>query len=261
MACRPARFINGGRRFGSEQPQPGRRLSAVPAVRGAHPPLKKHILNAPRLWGYLGAGQRQENGLWVDHPPAVLFEFAESREAVHPLTFLADYKGYLQADAYSGYLALYRTGRVIEVGCRAPCRRRFFEIAKIQKTPGLAAQALAWIARLYAIETSVKDASPDHKHAARQAQAVPLLANLRSWLEGHVPQLLPQSPLAQAFGYALRNWTALVRYTENGCCPIIMPWSGPFVRSPLADPTTCLPARRAVAGLRRSCTRCSEQRN
>lgn len=202
------------------------------------PPLKKHILNAPRLhsddttmplleagrgstktarlWGYLGAGQRQENGLWVDHSPAVLFEFAESREAVHPQTFLADYKGYLQADAYSGYVALYRTGRVIEVGCWAHCRRRFFEIAKIQKTPGLAAQALAWIARLYAIETSVKDLSPDHKHAARQAHAVPLLADLRSWLEGHVPQLLPQSPLAQAFGYALRNWTALVRYTENG---------------------------------------------
>jgi transposase len=202
------------------------------------PPLKKHILNAPRLhsddttmplqvagrdstktarlWGYLGAGQRQENGLWVDHPPAVLFEFAESREAVHPMSFLADYQGYLQADAYSGYQALYRTGRVIEVGCWAHCRRRFFEIAKIQKTPGLAAQALAWIASLYAIETSVKDLTPDHKHAARQARAVPLLADLRSWLEGHVPQLLPQSPLAQAFGYALRNWTALVRYTDNG---------------------------------------------
>ena len=50
--------------------------------------------------------------------------------------------------------------------------------------PGLAAQALVWIARLYAIETSVKDLSPEHRHAARQAQAMPLLANLR-WPEGH----------------------------------------------------------------------------
>jgi transposase len=202
------------------------------------PPLKKHILLAPRvhsddttmplqeagrgrsktarLWGYLGAGQRQENGLWVDHPPAVLFEFAESREAIHPLTFLADYSGYLQADAYSGYQALYRTGRVIEVGCWAHCRRRFFEIAKIQKTPGLAAGALAWIARLYAIEAAIKDSTPDHKHLVRQAQAVPVLQDLRRWLEGHFQLLLPQSPLAQAFGYALHNWDALVRYTDNG---------------------------------------------
>jgi transposase len=202
------------------------------------PPLKKHILLAPRvhsddttmplqeagrgrsktarLWGYLGAGQRQENGLWVDHPPAVLFEFAESREAIHPLTFLADYQGYLHADAYSGYCALYRTGRVIEVGCWAHCRRRFFEIAKIQKTPGLAAHALAWIARLYAIEATAKDMPPDRKHRVRQAEAVPLLRDLRCWLDSHFPNLLPQSPLAQAFGYALRNWDALVRYTDNG---------------------------------------------
>jgi len=54
------------------------------------PALRTHVLQAPRLhlddttlpllelgrtttkeaqlWGYLGAGQRQENGLWVDHP-------------------------------------------------------------------------------------------------------------------------------------------------------------------------------------------------
>jgi hypothetical protein len=68
--------------------------------------LRTHILQAPRLhlddttlpqlerggtttrqahlWGYLGAGQRLENGLWVDHPPAALFEFAESHARAHP---------------------------------------------------------------------------------------------------------------------------------------------------------------------------------
>ncbi|XYJ87604.1 hypothetical protein AEMCBJ_08800 [Cupriavidus necator] len=85
-------------------------------------------------------GWRQENGLWVDHQPAVLFEFAESRAGAHPLNFLRDYHGYLQAAAYSGHDALCRTGRIIEGGCWAHCRRRFFEIAKAQKTPGLAAR-------------------------------------------------------------------------------------------------------------------------
>jgi hypothetical protein len=28
--------------------------------------------------------------------------------------------------------------------------------------------------------------------------------------------LLPQAPLTKAFGYALRHWQALVRYTESG---------------------------------------------
>ena len=59
------------------------------------------------------------------HPPAVLFQFTESREAIHPATFLVDYQGYLQADAYSGHSALYRGWREMEVGCWAhshsPC--------------------------------------------------------------------------------------------------------------------------------------------
>ncbi|WP_404989505.1 transposase [Caballeronia sp. LZ003] len=37
-----------------------------------------------RLWGYLGAGRREENGVWGDHPPAVVFEFAESRGLASP---------------------------------------------------------------------------------------------------------------------------------------------------------------------------------
>jgi len=34
---------------------------------------------------------------------------------------------YLQADAYAGYDELYRSGRVIEVGCMAHCRRKFWD--------------------------------------------------------------------------------------------------------------------------------------
>jgi transposase len=169
-----------------------------------------------RLWGYLGAGQREENGIWVDHPPAVVFEFADSRSGAHPLRYLQKYKGYLQADAYSGHDALYETGDIIEVGCWAHSRRRFFEIAKAQGKPGLAAQALQWIARLYAIESRIRDHTPDLRHAVRQTEALPLLAQFRQWLDGNAVGLPPQSPLAKAFGYALRHWQALIRYTESG---------------------------------------------
>ncbi len=202
-------------------------------------PLIEHTLNGPRLhtddttmplieggrgrtktarlWGYLGAGARQNDaGEWVEHAPSVVFEFTESRESKHPIKFLKDYQGYLQADAYSGYDVLYSTGRIIEVGCFAHCRRKFFEIAKTQKTPGLAAQAVAWIAKLYRIESAIRGRPPDEKLAVRQAEAVPVLSDFRMWLEGHYPKLLPQGPLGLAFGYALNHWRALTRYTENG---------------------------------------------
>ena len=202
-------------------------------------PLIAHTLNAPRLhtddttmplieggrgctktarlWGYLGAGARRNDaGEWVEHARSVVFEFTDSRESKYPIRFLKNYQGYLQADAYSGYDVLYRTGRIIEVGCFAHCRRKFFEIAKTQKTPALAAEAIAWIAKLYRIESAIRGRPPDEKLAVRQAESVPVLSDFRRWLEGHYPKLLPQGPLGLAFGYALNNWRALTRYTENG---------------------------------------------
>jgi hypothetical protein len=87
----------------------------------------------------------------------------------------------------------------------------------VQKAPGLArGAALAWIAHLYAIERTIRDLTPGQKLRQRQEHSVPLLAEFRRWLDRHVPQLVPQAPLAQPFGYALRNWEALVRYTESG---------------------------------------------
>ena len=174
-----------------------------------------------RLWGYLGAGaRRNEAGEWVEHAPSVVFEFTESRESKYPIKFLKDYQGYLQADAFSGYDILYRSGRIIEVGCFAHARRKFFEIAKTQKTPGLAAQAVAWIAKLYRIESAIRGRPPDETLAVRQAESVPVLSEFKVWMEGHYPTLLPQGPLGLAFGYALKNWRALTRYTEDG---ILMP--------------------------------------
>ena len=170
-----------------------------------------------RLWGYLGAGARQgEDGAWIEHPPSVVFEFTDSREALHPIKFLKNYRGYLQVDAYSGYDAIFKTGRVIEVGCMAHCRRKFFEIAKVQQPPGLAAEAISWIGKLYAIESGIKDQPPDVKLKVRQSEALPVLADFKRWLDGHWPSLLPQGPLGLAFGYTLRNWQALTRYCESG---------------------------------------------
>lgn len=170
-----------------------------------------------RLWVYVSAGAvRDAEGNWRDYPKAAYFEFTETREAIHPSRFLAEYTGFLQADDYAGYHATFRTGRVIHVACWAHARRRFYDIAKIQKPPGLAAEALAFIGRIYEIEGRAKERPPDERLAIRRAETVPLLSEFRRWLEGHYPGLLPQGPLAQAVSYVLSNWRALSRFTENG---------------------------------------------
>ena len=50
----------------------------------------------------------------------------------------------------------------------------------------------------------------------RQALSVLILDKFKTWLDEQRDQVLPKSPMAEAIGYALHNWTALIRYTEAG---------------------------------------------
>lgn len=176
-----------------------------------------------RLWAYLGAGARlNEQDQWIEHPGALLYEFTHDRRGEHVRRMLSGYSGYLQADAYSGFDALYAGGRIVEVGCWAHARRKFFDIAQgaPEASTSLAHQALQWIGRLYAIEAAIKEHPPDAKRQVRIAQAGPLLSEFRTWLEVSLRGLLPKSPTAGAIGYALSHWQALTRYLDSGILDI-----------------------------------------
>ena len=56
-----------------------------------------------------------------------VYDFTPDRSGDGPARFFQDDPGYLQADAYSGYDALFQGGTVIEVGCWAHARRKFHE--------------------------------------------------------------------------------------------------------------------------------------
>ena len=43
-----------------------------------------------------------------------------------------------------------------------------------------------------------------------------MLEKLQAYLQEQRAAALPKSPLGAAIGYALRNWVALTRYTEDG---------------------------------------------
>ena len=43
---------------------------------------------------------------------------------------------------------------------------------------------------------------------------------MKSWLDEQYGKILPRSALGEAMAYALSNWAALCRYTEDGDLPI-----------------------------------------
>jgi transposase len=65
-------------------------------------------------------------------------------------------------------------GTIELVFCWAHCRRRFYEFHAATKSP-LAAEALAQIARLYAIEAEIRGQPPEHRRAIRQQRSRPIV--------------------------------------------------------------------------------------
>jgi len=154
----------------------------------------------------------------------LVYLYSPNREGQWPQTFLAGYEGFLQADAYTGYDALFATGAVVEVGCWAHARRKFFEAQKTD--PEGALYALGIIRQLYAVEREVTEQANKQELSRsefealrlrlRQEKSVPLLKSLGEWLEKQAASALPKSPLGEAVGYARNQWAALQVYTTAG---------------------------------------------
>ena len=155
-----------------------------------------------RIWTYLDPLARQ-----------VVFEATPTHEREGPEAFLARFAGDLQADAYKGYDALYRTGRIRELGCWAHARRRFVEALP---TEARAAPMIQLIQDLYQVERTIADESVEMRRAHRVEQSVPLLAAIRTERDALADAVLPKSPLGDAVRYLTNQWDALQRFVEDG---------------------------------------------
>ncbi|MCX7011001.1 MAG: IS66 family transposase [Candidatus Sumerlaeota bacterium] len=156
------------------------------------------------LWTYLGD----------DLHPYIVYDFTWTRAREGPKDFLDNFEGYLQADAYSGYDALFETGRIVELACWAHARRKFVDAKP--SAPVQANQALLQIRELYAIEKEAGERKPDERRTLRQEKAQPLLDAFADWMRQAAATVLPKSPLGETIAYAQNNWTALRRYTDDG---------------------------------------------
>jgi transposase len=168
-----------------------------------------------------------QSWMWVQAsgPPdrkVVLFDYTSSRAQDVPLRLLESYRGYLMTDDYAGYNALALQPGVERLACMAHARRKFVEAQKVQpkgKT-GRADIALTMINKLYGIERELKDVSHEQRFIGRQEKSLPILAQLKSWLDKTQSQVTPQSVLGKAINYLANNWSRLERYVEAGFLPI-----------------------------------------
>jgi transposase len=124
-----------------------------------------------QLWAYA----RDDRPWGGPEPPGVAFVYAGNRATSSPTLHLAGYRGVLQTDGYSAYKALAREGAVELAFCWAHTRRYFHkELDKDPTKTPIAAEALARIQQLYAVEADIRGRSSDERQAARRARSAPI---------------------------------------------------------------------------------------
>jgi len=169
------------------------------------------------MWAWRGGTGTVVNGR--AQKPIVIFEYHPGRSGQIARDFLGDYKGWVQTDGYSGYNWIDVTPGMKHIGCMAHGRRKFTDAQKaVGKKRTSADVALGFIGKLYAIEKQAreKQLDPSAIRALRQKKAVPILDELKSWLDEMCIKVNPKGLLGKAINYMLKQWPRLIRYIEDG---------------------------------------------
>jgi hypothetical protein len=124
----------------------------------------------------------------------------------------------LQVDGYGGFKRLAgdrADGSVCLAFCWAHARRKFYEFHQATGSP-LAAEVLAQIRSLYAIENDIRGLPAELQRQMRQARSRPVVEALHAWLQTNIVRVSGASGLAEAMRYAIRHWPGLVVFLDDG---------------------------------------------
>lgn len=176
----------------------------------------KGVTKKGRLWVVV----RDETPWGSLNPKAAYYQYSPDRKGEHAHALLSPCRRYLHADGYAGFGKLYEPDangnvKVLEVACWAHARRGIFDDHEKTKS-AIAMAALERIGVLFAIEREINGQSADTRLAVRQERTVPLLAELKTFLETNLDRLSQKGDLAKAFRYCLNRWAALSRFTLDG---------------------------------------------
>jgi len=161
------------------------------------PVLAKGKTRTGRLWTYV----RDDRPFAGPDPPAAVFFYSPDRGGAHPEQHLAGYAGLMQADAYAGFNKLYEAGRkpgpIVEAACWAHARRKFFDLARLNKAP-IAIEAVEKIDVLFAIEREINGVPQQQRAAMRNERSRPLVKELCAFLRERRAKLSGKSETAKA---------------------------------------------------------------
>jgi transposase len=166
--------------------------------------------------------------LWAYAPKAfedlkaVVYDFCETRAGENCRAVLGEWKGSLVCDDFGGYKTGFANG-ILEVGCLAHARRKFFDLHVSNKSQ-IAKQALDYISQLYDVERDVKHLTDNERRDIRQTRSKPLADAFAQWILLQRARITDGSATAKALDYSLKRWLTLTRFMDDGQLPIDNNW-------------------------------------
>lgn len=177
-----------------------------------------------------GKAAQSQSYMWVmghfGEQAAVLFRYAPTRSQSVPLELLTNDVNAIMVDGYEGYERACAHYGITRLGCWAHARRKLVDAQKLHRSAGRkkgktgkADQRVAFIRKLYAIETKLKTEPPDKRYDIRQQQAKPIIDKLRQRLEKSLPSVPPPTAIGKTLHYLHNQSDRLVRYLDDGAYP------------------------------------------
>jgi transposase len=168
-------------------------------------PEKKYKTHTGYYFGYIGDKKY------------LCFDYCINRNKDGPNSFLKNFEGYsIQADAYGGYNDLFVDSDIKRAGCIAHVRRKFKDAHETGYSNAL--EVLELIKKLYAVESEIKKNQLDNNQIEniRITKSIPVLNELKKWMDTNGLSILPKSALGKAVTYFQNQWKTLTTYCENG---------------------------------------------
>ena len=168
---------------------------------------------------------------WVYLDPlrnVVFYNDQPGRSEMHPANMLKGFKGIEQTDGFAGENKATSAPEINQIYCMAHARRYFKRAG--ENGPERAEHFLKEVQKLCEIERAIKDhqITGEEKMKYRTEQALPILMELKTWLDDQVQKIAPKSTIGKAVFYTKQRWKGLMAYCQ---CDYTEFDNGPVERS------------------------------
>lgn len=115
-----------------------------------------------------------------------------------------------------GYAPVCRENGITRLGCWAHARRKFFDAFESSQGSSIGKEGLKYIKKIFAIEEALREVPVAQRFYERLTKSVPIVKQLKQWLDSEVNKVTPSSLAGKAIHYTINEWDYLMNCFCHG---------------------------------------------